>query len=90
MPTLLLLMPGGGPFAADQGVIIDLGADILQMASDERATLARLMAAAVDAKAEDVVAAGPPHGPYIAAHPGEQVVESAAGKGRPAARAPRA
>jgi len=76
-PKLLLRLPGGGPFPADTAHIIDIASELEQMASAERAKLARLLAAYVSAPVEDVDPAGASHGPNIPGRAGEEVVETA-------------
>lgn len=77
-PRLLLRLPGGGPFPADTGHIVDIALELDRMASDERVKLGRLLASYVSAPAEDVDPAAVPVGPRVPARSGEEVVEAAA------------
>lgn len=82
-PALLMKLPGGGAFPAELEDIIEIESELARMASSERIKIARLMASAVLAKADDVdphEVSGEPYVPYVPAPDGELLVENPTAK----------
>jgi hypothetical protein len=63
-PKYWLKIPGGGPFVPSHDDVHELELDLRQMASDERTTVAALIASPVTVRPKDVDLERPPYRPF--------------------------